>query len=323
MAAIGCIGAPPLGPTRREPAPLHVAPLTDLAPAAALTWLVELHPRAILGDRRLSKTLAPITSEERLQAFAQEWGGVDLREADALVFASYPGTLLSLAHQAIERRRVEAAFTSRVGAVAGRTHDPRSGITRLWGAVGTRQERVAILGGECVGLEQGRLGPLLAAELFAEGRLKRASPALHAPPLQGVAELLGDAPLRAFAPGPFESDLGRGAGGLLAASTAVGTSVRLVDAAEGEPPIVAIRVVLLGAWGSESQAAASRLKAVFEVLATSGMGRLLGLSQALGGPSVEGKPDVLALDVAVDASVLVAGLRAATSAEVSEIMGIF
>jgi len=323
LAMLGCREAPPPKPPTPRPAPLHVSPLTDLAPAAALAWLIEVHPRAIFGDPRLSAAIAAVVPEDRVRAFARASGGIDLRETDTLVFASYPGALLSLAHQLLEPRRVEAAFTSRVLTVEGRSNDPRAGITRLWGTVGTRREQLAILGSECVGFEQGRFGPLRAAELFAEGKLKRASPALRAPPLARVAELLGDAPARAFAPGPFEGDLQHGAGGLLGASTAAGASVRVSEASGSESPSLAIHVILLGAWGAESRAAAERMRAVFDVLAESGVGRLLGLPQALAGPSVAGSDDALTLDVTVDAAVLAMGLRAATAAEAKEILGIF
>jgi hypothetical protein len=284
---------------------------------------VEVHPRAIFSDPRIGAALAEVAPPDRVRGFAHEWGGVDLREADALVFASYPETLLSLAHQVIDPRRVETAFAARVLAVEGRSADPRVGITRLWGGIGTSREQVAILGVDCVGLEQGRFGPLRAAELFAEGRLKRASPALRAPPLARVAELLGDAPLRAFAPGPFEGDLQHGAGGLLGASTAVGASVRVADGREGESPNLVVRVLLLGAWGAESSAAAERLRAVFDVLAASGVGRILGLSQGSAQRTVQGGSEALTLEVTVDPVVFAVGLHAATAAEAKEIMGRF
>jgi hypothetical protein len=138
-----------------------------------------------------------------------------------------------------------------------------------------------------------------------------------------VAELLGEAPVRAFAPGPFEGELERGAGGLLGASTAVAASVRVLESPGRQSPGLAIRVILSGAWGAESQAAAERLQAVFEVLADEAVGRLFGLSQALAGPHVEGSGEALTLDVTIDAEVFARGLRAATGAEVKEMMGIF
>lgn len=321
---IGCghrpetIAAPPT-------VPLHLEPLADLAPAASLSWLLDVHPRALALDARLAVPLARVFPDERMNAFARVSGGVDLREADAVVLASYPLAVLMLARQFIDPKRVETAFRARVVTLEGRVvegliSDPRVSITRLWGPTGTEREQIAIFGVYGVGLERGRFGPLRAAELFAEGRLKRASPALHAQPLSRVAELLGDAPLRGFAPGPFEGELSRAAGGLLGATTAVGAAAHVVDGAAGNSSGLAIHAVFLGAWGAEAGAAADRLRAVFDVAAASGIGRLLGLAHCTAGPVVAGSAEALTLDFTLDATVLAEGLRAATGAEVSEIM---
>jgi len=321
---IGCghapepIAAPP-------PVPLHLEPLADLAPAASLSWLVDVHPRALVLDARLAVPLARVFPDERMKAFARVSGGVDLREADAVVVASYPSAILLLGHQFVDPKRVETAFRARVITLEGRVveglpADPRAAITRLWGPTGTEREQIAIFGVNAVGLERGRFGPLRAAELFAEGKLKRASPALHAPPLSRVAELLGEAPLRGFAPGPFEGELSRAAGGLLGATTAVGGAAHVVEGAPGQSAALAIHVVFLGAWGAEAGAAAERLRAVFDVAAASSIGRLLGIAHCRAGPAVAGSAEALTLDFTLDATVLAEGLRAATGAEVSEIM---
>jgi hypothetical protein len=299
--------------------------LTDLAPAASLVWLVELHPRAMALDGRLAAPLARLFPEERVRAFRSVSGGIDLREADSLVVASYPTTLLFLAHEFVEPMRIETAFRARAVSVEGRVvegppGDPRTAIVRLWGPTGEDREQVAVFGFDAVGLERGRFGPLRAAELFAEGKLKRASPALRAPPLSRVAELLGAAPVRAFAPGPFEGELQKAAGGLLGASTAVGGAARVVDGAGGRAAGISVHAVLLGAWGEDSAAAAERLRAVFDVAAASGIGRLLGLARCTAGPTVAGGAEALTLDFTVDAAALFDGLRAATGAELREIM---
>ncbi len=99
-----------------------------------------------------------------------------------------------------------AAFTARAREVEGRAVE--RAVTRFWGTVGDEREQVAVFGREGVGIEHGGLGPLRAAIYFAQGRLKRSLPALRAEPLSAAAALLGEAPVRAFAPGPFESRLG-------------------------------------------------------------------------------------------------------------------
>jgi hypothetical protein len=318
----GCGAAAVPKPLAHPSQPLHLLPLVDLAPAASLVWLVELHPRALALEGRLSGPLARLFPEQRLSALAQAYGGVDLRETDALVAAGYRSTTLLLAHQFVQPGRIEKAFAARVAAVEGRAvegpPDPATSIIRVWGATGTDREQVAIFGFDAVGMERGRFGPLRASMLFAQGKLRRASPALHAPPLAHVAELLGEAPVRAFAPGPFEGDLKQSMGGLLGASTAVGASARVVESG-GEG--LAFHGILLGAWGNDAEAAALRLRAVFDVLASSGIGRLLGLGHCLAGPEVHGTAEAITLDFTLDAQVLADALRSATSAEVLEIMG--
>jgi hypothetical protein len=305
--------------------PLHLAPLVDLAPAAALMWLIEVHPRSLVLDGRLARALATVLPEPRLLAFKWATGGLDPKETDALVLAAYPSTLLWLVHQFIDPHRIEAAFRARVTTLEGRAEDgvskdPRASITRLWGTLTTERADLAIFGVEAVGLERGRFGPLRVAELFAEGKLKRASPALRAEPLVHLAELLGDAPVRAFAPGPFQGELQSAAGGLLGACTAVGASARVVGGSATSTVGLAVHAVLLGAWGADADAASERLRAVFDILAQSGIGRLLGLAHCLAGPAVHGSEGALTLDFTVDAVELAQGLHAATAADARTIM---
>jgi hypothetical protein len=322
---LGCAHPPPPKVVAPPAEPLHLSPLVDLAPAAALAWLIEVRPRSLFLDRRVAGAIAGMLPENRLLAFKGATGGVDPREIGDLVIAAYPSTVLWLVQQFVDPRRIEAAFKARVVTLEGRAEDaissdPRSSITRLWGAGGTDRLDVAIFGVEAVGLEQGRFGPLRAAELFAEGRLKRASPALRVEPLAHLAKLLDEAPLRAFAPGPFQGELQPALGGLLGVSTAVGATARVVDASASSSAGLAVRAVLMGAWNADADAASDRLRAVFDILAQSGIGRLLGLGHCLAGPVVHGSEDALTLDFTVDAAELARGLNAATLADARTIM---
>jgi hypothetical protein len=94
----------------------------------------------------------------------------------------------------------------------------------------------------------------------------------------------------------------------------------VVDGAAGGRPGLAVHVVLLGAWDADSDAASERLRAVFDILARSGIGRLLGLARPLAAPAVRGSPEALSLDVTLDADVLAEGLYAATSADAAQIV---
>jgi hypothetical protein len=191
-------------------------------------------------------------------------------------------------------------------------------VTRLWGSAGEEREQVAVFDGQAVGLERGRLGPLRAAVYFAQGKLKRALPALREEPLARTATLLGDAPLRAFAPGPFDGEWGAGLGGLLRATTALGAGVRSFERA----PHGALEVqgVLAGAWGSDAPRAAERLAAALQLLANDPLGRLLGMDHPLEEARVSGNDEALRFQVVLDPLALARGLEAATGARIGEIM---
>jgi hypothetical protein len=298
------------------PAPvLAVSPAVDLVPAASLVWLVDARLRELFASSVLMPAITPVLSEDRLDAFARRHGGVDLRQATELAIAGYPDAVLAVADAVLDPARVEAAFTARALAVDGRAVE--GGVTRTWGTVGSAREQIAILGREAVALEQGRFGPLRAAEYFARGRLHKAQPALRAPPLESIAALLGDAPLRAFAPGPFEGAWGRGLGGLLAGATAAAGA-----ASPMEPRALALRFVLTGAWGADASAAAERFRAAFEVLASDSLGRLLGLDRPLVAASASGDAEALQLRVTLDAERLGQGLHAATGATIAEVIAL-
>lgn len=326
LAVAGC-GRPAAAPATPAVAKLHLEPITDLAPAAGLRWLVALKPRELAANPALIPAIDRLVTSKRFATFAER-NGVDIRAVGELVLAGYPETTLTLARATLDPAKVEAAWSGRMVHVDGRsldraTTDPLANIVRSWGSVGTEREQIAIFGREAVGLELGRFGPLRAAELFAEGRLKRASPALRADPLLRTTALVGDAPVRAFAPGPFTGDLAAGLGGLLGAATAVAGAARVVEpvaTGAGGHTGLAFTVLLTGAWGADAPVAADRLRAAFDVLAATSVGLLLGLSHPLAAARVSSTADMLELEVTLDAEALADGLRAATAATVEEIM---
>jgi len=305
--------APP--PTPRAPS-LALDPLVDLVPAAGLVWLLDARAQELLASPVLAPGVALVLPADHFDAFAQHHGGIDLRRLSHLVLAQYDGATLALGSTAVQAAHVEAAFAARAVAVEGRAVE--GGVTRFWGSVGADREQVAVFDGRAVGLEKGHLGPLRAAIYFARGMLKRALPALRAEPLVRVAKLLGDAPLRAFAPGPFEGAWGAGLGGLLRATTAVGASLR--PAARPTGGALEAQLVLAGAWGADAPRASERLAAAFQLLAADPLGRLLGIDHPLEEPRVSGDYEALRLEVILDALALARGLQAATDARMSEIM---
>lgn len=326
--AAGCGGGGAQAPKPAAALPaLHVAPVSDVIPAAHLAWLILARPRDLAGRSDLIPAVRELVSEERLDLFAKR-NGVDLRAIDELAVARYADSTLYVARARVEPLRVEAAFTLHLREVGGRAVDRRGDaegqIVRTWGEAGGEGEQLAILGTLGVALEQGKLGNVRAVELFAEQRLKKAAPALRTPLLARAAELVGDAPLRAFAPGPFED--GRGLGGLLAATTGVAVAVRF-PAPRATPGRAAttttpaeVTVALLGAWKADGPAAAERLLAVYGTLSGSSLGSLCGLDYPLRAPQVRNEPDAIVLDVTVDALAATRGLHAAVDGQVAEIM---
>jgi hypothetical protein len=320
LACGGSAATKPATPTPTPLPPLHLDPVTDLVAAAGLVWLVDARPRDIFGELDLIPALGLVMPEANLDAFATDNGGVDLRQVTALAYARYPDATLAIARGVFDPPRIEKTFTARLAPLDGRANDDGR-VLRLWGTAGGERQQVAVFGQTAVALERGKLGPLRAAEAFAAGRLKRAKPALRADPLSRAAELLGDAPLRAFAPGPFDAEGQGGAlGGLLAASTAVAASATPAGATPEGHAKLSLKLALLGAWGDDAPRAAERLGSVWSRLGTDPFGRLCGVDKPLDGPKLTPSPDAVTLEATLDALAVARGIHDLTSANVREIM---
>lgn len=306
--------APPPGP---PPVALHLEPACDLAPSAGVEWVVEAKPRELASQPDLIPVIALVVPEARFDTFTAAHGGIDVRQIQDLCVAKYKGTLLSLARAPFDPLRVERTFVDRVTKPGGRQLDvPNPAVVRVWGEVNGEAQQLVVFGHELAALEQGRAGPIRAAEAFAQGKLRRASPALRSGSLARAVELVGEAPVRAFAPGPFEAEVAQGLGGLMRASTSVGASARFV----GAPAKIAVRVVLTGAWGKDAPAAAERLAAAVHVISESAFGRLLGLDHPIVAPQVRTTDDALIVEVTLDGTALARGVHDALDAEIGEIM---
>ena len=315
IALAACAAPPsPAPPPPAGPA-LRVDPAVDLLPAAGLEWGVDARLRELLNEPALIPAMAVLVPEERFAAFARRHGGVDLRQVLELAVGAYPEATLAVARVPVDPARVEGAFMARALAVDGRAVE--QGVTRTWGTVGESREQIAVFGRQGVAMERGRFGPLQAAEAFALGKLRRSRPALRAEPLAAAMALLGDAPLRAFAPGPFEGEWGRGLGGLLGAATAAVCAARV---APGARPGVAMTLLLTGAWGSDAPAAAERLRAAFDLLGSGPLGRLLALDRPLAPLRPSGDASALRLEATFDALALARGLHAVTEARVADVL---
>jgi len=310
--------------TATDRAPLHLAPTTDLAQAASITWLLDVAPRALTSHAELLPAIETVFPHTRAALFAER-NGFDPLTLEEITAAGYSSsasgdTTLYLVRGALATGKVCAIFEKAAGELEGSAVD-RTGaqeITRKWGAVRGARAQLGTFGHEVVALEVGRFGPLRVAELFAQGRLRRASPALASGPLARAAELVGDAPIRAFALGPFDGENARALSGLVGAST--GGALAAMPEPVGGHAALRVTLVLTGGWGSDAPAAADRLAAAFATLAATPMGGLSGLDHPLAPPRVEPFPDAVRLTVSLDALALARGARALGGAEMSEIM---
>ena len=313
----GCGPKPIPTPPTPPAVPLHLGSACELAPSAGVEWVVDAKPRALAEIPDLIPVIALVVPEGRFATFAASHGGMDVRQITDLCVAKYRDSVLTVARAPLDPVRVENAFSDRVTHPGGRSVDvvnPR--VVRVWGEVNGEAQQLVLFAREVVALEQGRAGPVRAAESFALGKLRRASPVLRGPAVATAVQLIGDAPVRAFAAGPFDGELAQGLGGLMRASTAVGVSVKFV----GAPAQVAMRIVLTGAWGKDARAAADRLAAAVNVVAESPFGRLLGLNHPLAGPQVRGEDDALFVEITLDAAAVARGLHDALDAEIGDIM---
>jgi len=322
LAVVSCA---PHSTTPRPVAPppppaLHLAPLGDLVPAAGLAWIADLRPRVWFADPSLAPLLEGVLPDDLLGDVERASVGLDVRSMEEVVVAKYDKTTLLLAREVLDPVKVEIAFASRVAEVQGRAidrraDDPRGVVVRDWGMLGKQRQAVVVFGREAAGLALGDDAPLRAAELFAEGRLKRAAPVWRAAPLDRIAALLGDAPLSAAAAGPFDAETARGLDGVLAVATGAGI------AASPEGGTIRVRVAVTGGWGERSAEAREKLRASYVRVVQSGIGHLLGLAQPASEPRFAATDDSVTVDVRVDAAALLHGLADATTAPLREMMG--
>jgi hypothetical protein len=318
VAAAGC--ASPAKAPLPPPVPLHLEPACGVVPSAGLSWIADVRPRELASIPDLIPAIALVLPEERLRAFAEARGGIDLRQMHELCIAQYADSRIAVARVPLDPERVARAFEERSVRPAVRTTIvPLPRVIDLVGESHEGPEEALVFGNEAVALEEGRPprgSRLRAVEAFALGKLKRAQPALRGAALARAADALGAAPVRVLAPGPFEGESGRALGGLLRAATAIGGSARWNGGASLD-----VRIIVTGAWGDDAKAAGERLAAAVHVLSESAVGHLLGLHKPIHGPTVRTETEALVLEATLDANRLARGVRDAVMADVAEILG--
>ncbi len=316
---------PPAAPAGPPPVPLTLTPLSGLVKAPGLTWMLEVAPRRALRDAGLLAALATVVPEARFQAFAKGHGGLDPRSLEELVIARYEDATLTLARVppgTMDPVKVHQSFERYARAIEARAIDvPNPSVVRMFGDGPREGERVQLVtfGREAVALETGKFGPLRVAELYAQGKLRRAKPALKSEPLAAVAALLGEgAELRFFAAGPFVGEWERALGGLLRASTGVGLSLSTVPGSDGHLRAVG---AVVGDFDKAPDDAARAFGAALDVLlAKNALGRMLGLDAPVESVRTSTSPGALRVGAVFDGARIARGLHTALDAEISEIM---
>lgn len=329
-AALGC-GArvePKAKPPEPEgPPPLEVPSLLGLLPLAGLRWLVLAKPRAIASTPWLIPPIGVVVPEARFDAFAKA-NGLDLRQVLDVAVASYddvspeapppePGAsgakaaaTLYLARHATDGLAIERLFRARLTGSEQRVVT-RPDVVRVSGTAGTRGLALGVLGHEVVAFQEGghlTRGPVRIAELYALGKLKRAPTALAKDPLKAMEARFGPSPLaKAFALGPFEGELARGARGLLAGAVALGAAVRPTAREH-----LGLAIAVAGDFSATGPKAAEELLAAWRDLAEGSFGRLLGLDRPVEKPLATHASEAVSVAVELDAQRLAEGLATAT-----------
>ncbi len=286
------------------------APLTALAPAASLVWLLDVRPRALLGDAALAPAVAELIPDATFASLSRLYG-VDLRTAEELTVAAYPEAELLLVRAFLDPAKLEAAFAARTVEVegrgdrsrglTGRARRPHLGNARGRGARAAGDVRTASRGvsrwaasapcgrarrsprGSCIARRPP--SPLLRSRRWpAWSTMRRCDSSL---PARSTTR-----PARARWPG---RPAGRGHGRGSHAHAARGT---------GRAPTLELTVVLAGFWdrpGDGRPPADAVFLRQFQALANSAPGRLIGVDGTLEPPRVKMSRETLVLTARYDA----------------------
>lgn len=316
-ALIGCASSSASKDTKapKQFPPLHAGPLTDFVPAAGLRWMALARPRELAQNTEFAEAVGRLLPEARLSAYAQATG-VDLRTVPNGVIAGFDYATLYMAELRSGHELVEQRFVARLlHDEALETKHPK--LRRLSGVVGQTPETLLISRGHWVAVAVGDPSPARVAEGFALRRLRRSPPALRGSALKTLPAHLEQAPLRFYAPGPFEGEWARAARGLLSRSFAIGFAA--TPAAGG---VLNACVVLAGDFADLGSEAEPRIQGAWEDLSQSSTGTLLGLRATAGTIRVRTSAEQLELCAPLSLAELTRGLHAAVSADAWELLDV-
>ena len=264
------------------------------------------------ADPELASATALVFAPERLDAFA-EVTGIRLERLPMGVIAGYDlGTLYLAEIEGLEAPIVRARFSARL--VEGGIVHERAGLHRIVGTTPSGAVRALVtVDDRAVAFASGDATLARVVEAYARKHL-RSPTALRGAALSLLPPLSDDTLMAFLAPGPFSSEWGGAAGGILAATLAVSIEARV--ATHGR---LHATLTLAGAWEASAADAVQKLELAWSDLQRSPTGHLLGLDQA-SGQKASGNLQHLTLSADLPVGPLARGLRDATSADVREIL---
>lgn len=293
-----------------------------LVPLAGLRWLVVARPKEIAAISWLEPSIAMLLDKARLDRVAVSMG-FDLRTLSEAIWAGYRteneavDVSLQLVRHTNDSLSIERLFRDRLSTDITRSiDDPR--VVRVGGRIGRTAHTMATIGGDVVCLQQDgsvERGPCRVASLLALGRLKRTRSVFEDESLRSLAQRFEMAPLRLFAPGPFEGDLARGIRGLLGGATGIGMAFR-PSARES----VLLEIAITGDFSASGSEGSAKLGASWDDLAERPLGHLLGLDTPLAAAVPTYTAAIVGIVVELDPRKLAKGLADATRSQIREIM---
>ncbi len=303
---------PPAAPLAAPP--LQLPALPDLLTSASLTWLLIARPQEFTRFAELDRGARRLIPDAR-RALFEHASGIRIDAIEHLVIAAYPDSTIFLLDPVPDPLLAERRFRDRLMSDVTRSvlrHDLI--ITRGRNGLGNKRA-LAAMGAHAVAIESGSWLHTRVAALYAQGKLHRAPRALELPDVRMLLHRLGDAPLLAVAPGPFEGEWQHALHGLLAGCTAAAGAVR--PSAGG---VLHVQLELAGDWGPQPAAALDRLAASWNDLSHSSFGRLTGLDEPIDPVRTAGDVGVIGLSVTLQGARLLDGLYDAVRAEARDIM---
>lgn len=319
LAAAACGTPAPARPRPDPPPALPTASIPAILQGPGSRWTLVVTPRRIFSGP-LAVAASRLVPKEGLDRLADKLG-FDPRASTEALLVEYGATNLWAARlpDGVGPSAPLEAFEKRLLPPRGRA-TPRPDLVRVWGALpsGARGSAVGIwsTAGDLMIAESGRVGPTVASMALATGKLdrKRAldADATFGPLLAWAkgAELawLARCPLTATASpesGPGDENP------VLRECFGAGVTVRPQAAGK-----IAIAVRVTGAWGADATGAAEVLRATFERIAASDLGRNLGLREV--SPTFAPAADAIDAGLVVDGELAARGLRRLLDAEIEE-----